>query len=79
MRGTGLMSILTLRFINGDFVVTAPHIEAVTFKSRHAAKSWCTDHHPGSQIIEVGQGARNGRIDRRPRRSEPGGARLSTR
>ena len=42
------MKSLTLRFIDGDFVVTAPDIKPVTFKSRHAAKDWCADHHPGS-------------------------------
>ena len=63
------MKSLTLRFVDGDFVVTAPDIQPVTFKSRHAAKDWCADHHPGSPVMEVGQGARNGRLGRRGRPS----------
>jgi hypothetical protein len=59
------MRILTLRYINGEFVVTAPNLEAVSFKSKRAAKLWCTSHYHGLSIMEVGQGARNGRLDRR--------------
>lgn len=59
------MRVLTLRYINGDFVVTAANVEAVSFKSKRAAKTWCTSHYHGSSIMEVGKGARNGRLDRR--------------
>jgi hypothetical protein len=39
------MTTLTLRFINGHFVVTGPDIEPMTFKSRREAKDWCRWHH----------------------------------
>ena len=50
------MRILTLRYINGEFVVTAPNLEAVSFKSKRAAKLWCTSHYHGLSIMEVGPG-----------------------
>ena len=48
------MTTLTMRYMRGHFIVTAPDIEPVMFKSRHEAKDWCTEHHPGSPIREVG-------------------------
>ena len=61
------MTTLTLRRIKGEFVVTGPDIEPVTFKSRREAKDWCLQHYRGSPIHEVGVGARNGHLDRRRR------------
>jgi hypothetical protein len=37
------MTTLTMRYMRGHFVVTAPDIEPVMFKSRRGA-----EHHPGS-------------------------------
>jgi hypothetical protein len=57
LRGTGdleEMSTLTMRYMRGYFVVTAPDIEPVMFKSRREARDWCAEHHPGSPIREVG-------------------------
>ena len=48
------MTTLTLRFINGHFVVTGPDIEPMKFKSRREAKDWCRWHHPRVPIIEIG-------------------------
>jgi hypothetical protein len=47
------MTVLTLRYIKGDFVVTAPDIAPMKFKSRREARDWCQTHHPGSPITEV--------------------------
>jgi hypothetical protein len=47
------MSILTMRQIRGQFVVTAPDIEPVMFKSRREARDWCAEHHSSSPIREV--------------------------
>ena len=49
------MTTLTLRFINGHFVVTGPDIEPMKFKSRREAKDWCRWHHPRVPIIEIGR------------------------
>jgi hypothetical protein len=62
------MPKLTLRYIKGHFVVSGPDIPPMWFGSRPEAKDWCKAHHPGSPIHEVGEGARNGRLDRRRRR-----------
>jgi len=43
-----------MRYMRGHFVVTALDIEPVMFKSRREAREWCTEHHPGSPIREVG-------------------------
>jgi hypothetical protein len=48
------MTTLTMRSMRGHFIVTAPDIEPVMFKSRREAKDWCAEHHPGSPIREVG-------------------------
>ena len=53
-RGLGEMTTLTMRYMRGHFVVTGPDIEPVMFKSRREAKDWCTEHHPGSPIRQVG-------------------------
>ncbi len=49
LRSTGdleEMSTLTMRYMRGYFVVTAPDIEPVMFKSRREARDWCAEHHP---------------------------------
>jgi hypothetical protein len=46
------MTMLTLRYIKGDFLVTGPDIEPMVFKSRREAKDWCEAHHPGSPVKE---------------------------
>ena len=51
------MTTLTLRFINGHFVITGPDIEPMKFKSRREAKDWCRTHYPGSPIREIGRDA----------------------
>ena len=48
------MTTLTMRYMRGHFVVTAPDIEPVMFKSRREAKDWCDEHHPRPPIREVG-------------------------
>ena len=53
-RGLGEMTTLTMRYMRGHFIVTGPDIEPVMFKSRHEAREWCTEHHAGSPIREVG-------------------------
>ena len=50
----GEMTTLTMPYIRGHFVVTAPDIEPIIFKSRGEARDWCAEHHPGSPIREVG-------------------------
>ena len=61
---------LTLRYIGGLFTVTAPGLIPVEFKTRLQAKNWCALNHPRSPIHEVGEGARNGQLDRRMRRTD---------
>jgi hypothetical protein len=51
------MTVLIMRYMRGDFVVTGPDIEPVKFKSRREAKDWCAEHHPGSPIKEIGADA----------------------
>ena len=41
---------LTIRRVKGEFIVTAPDIEPVTFKSRRDAKDWCLRHYRGLPI-----------------------------
>jgi hypothetical protein len=48
------MTTLTMRYVRGHFVVTAPDIEPLMFKSRREARDWCAEHHPGSPLREVG-------------------------
>ena len=59
---------LTLRYIEGHFIVTGPDIPPMQFKSRAEARDWCKANYPGSPIHEVGEGARKGQLDRRRRR-----------
>ena len=40
------MTTLTMGYMRGHFVVTAD--------LRREAREWCTEHHPGSPIREVG-------------------------
>ena len=35
------MTVLTMRYLRGHFVVTGPDIEPLKFKSRREAKDWC--------------------------------------
>ena len=48
------MTTLTMHYMRGHFIVTGSDIEPVMFKSRREAREWCTEHHPGSPIREVG-------------------------
>jgi hypothetical protein len=49
------MTTLTLRFINGHFVVIGPDIEPMKFKSRREAKDWCRpeDHYRMQRPVVV--------------------------
>jgi hypothetical protein len=51
------MTVLTMRYMRGDFIVTGPDIEPVKFKSCREAKDWCAQNHPGSPIHEIGADA----------------------
>jgi hypothetical protein len=53
----GQMTTLTMRYINGHFVVVGPDISLMRFKSRAEARDWCKAHHPGSPITEIGRDA----------------------
>ena len=35
------MTVLTMRYLRGHFVVTGPDIEPMKFKSRREARDWC--------------------------------------
>jgi hypothetical protein len=59
------MANLTLRYIKGEFVISGPNLQPVSFASRLEAKDWCLRHYRGSPLMEVGEGARNGQLDRR--------------
>jgi hypothetical protein len=66
------MPNLTLRYIKGEFVISGPDLQPVSFTSRREAKDWCLKHYRGSPLMEVGQGARDGQLDRpRNRRDGP--------
>jgi hypothetical protein len=64
------MPNLTLRYIKGEFVISGPDIEPVCFRSRREAKDWCLEHYRGSPLMEVGQGSREGQLDRPRKRSD---------
>jgi hypothetical protein len=49
-KALGKMTTLTMRYMPGHFVVGAPDIEPVMFKSRREARDWCAEHHPSSPI-----------------------------
>jgi hypothetical protein len=66
------MTTLTMRYMRGHFIVTGPDIEPVMFKSRREAKDWCTEHHPGSPIREVG--AKSSKRATHPQRPKPSGS-----
>jgi hypothetical protein len=51
------MTTLTLRYLQGYFVVIGPHIKPHKFKSRPEAKDWYVEQHPGSPIKEIGADA----------------------
>jgi len=51
------MTVLTMRYLRGHFVVTGPDIEPLKLKSRREAKDWCDEHHQGSPIKEIGANA----------------------
>ena len=44
------MTVLTMRYLRGHFVVTGPDIEPLKFKSRREAKDWCAEHHQGCPL-----------------------------
>ena len=48
------MTMLTMRFNKGNFIVTGPDIEPMRFKSRAEARDWCLQHHRGWPIHEIG-------------------------
>ena len=53
------MTVLTMRRVRGQFVVTSPDIEkSVTFETRAQARYWCYVNFRGSPIREVGAGGR---------------------
>jgi hypothetical protein len=52
------VTVLTMRRVRDQFVVTGPDIEPVTFKTRAQARYWCYVHFRGSPIREVGIGSR---------------------
>jgi hypothetical protein len=62
------MTILTLRRIEDDFVVTGPDIAPAKFTSRREAKDWCMTHYPGSPIKEIGADASERRSRAMPRK-----------
>jgi hypothetical protein len=66
--GIRLMAKLTLRYIEGEFVISGPDIQPVSFPSRREAKDWCFKHYRGLPLMEVGEGARKGQLDRRRKR-----------
>jgi hypothetical protein len=48
------MTILTMRYSRGHFIVSAPGMEPVKFKTRREARDWCLRHHRGSPLKEIG-------------------------
>jgi hypothetical protein len=44
------MTVLTMRYQQGHFVVSSPDTEPVKFKTRSEAREWCLRHYPGSPI-----------------------------
>jgi hypothetical protein len=51
------MTTLTMRYINGHFVVAGPDIEPAKFNRAREAKAWCQTHYPGSPTTEFGREA----------------------
>ena len=45
---------LTMRYQQGDYVVTGPDIEPVKFETSREAWVWCLRHYPGSPVKQVG-------------------------
>ena len=64
------MNTLTIRYMRGHFIVTAPDIEPLIFNSRREAREWCTEHHPGSPIWEVGANSSKRATKPRPQELE---------
>jgi hypothetical protein len=44
------MTVLTMGYLQGHFVVSGPDIEPIKFKTRREARAWCARHYPGSPI-----------------------------
>ena len=44
------MTVLTMGYLQGHFVVSGPDIEPIKFKTRREARAWCARHYPGSLI-----------------------------
>jgi hypothetical protein len=49
---------MTTLIVRGHFVVTGPDVEPMKFKTRREARDWCTTHHPGAPITEIGPGGK---------------------
>ena len=47
------MTMLTMRYSKGHFVVIGPDVPPMRFKSRPEARDWCKAHYPGSPITEI--------------------------
>ena len=60
------MTTITMRYINGHFVVSGPDIPSMQFKSRPEARDWCIANYPGSPITEIGRDA-SSRVVANPR------------
>ena len=59
------MTTLTMRVVEGDFIVTGPDIAPMKYKSRREAEDWCEVYHPASLVTEIGSdGQRGGRKPR---------------
>jgi hypothetical protein len=63
------MTILTMRYARGAFVVTGPDIDPAKFKSRREARDWCAQYYPGSPITEIGADASTRVTRAKPRKS----------
>ena len=44
------MTVLTMRYQQGHFVVSGSDMEPIKFKTRREARNWCIRHYPGSPI-----------------------------
>jgi hypothetical protein len=56
------MTVLTMQYQQGHFVVSGSDMEPIKFKTRREARNWCIRHYPGSPI-------RDSRRVERPKRN----------
>jgi hypothetical protein len=56
------MTVLTMRYQQGHFVVSGSDMEPIKFKTRREARNWCIRYYPGSPI-------RDSRRVERPKRN----------